>query len=139
MRGVTCCTSSRLRAMRGLTLVEILVVITIIAVLLAVLLPAVMDARKAADRLRCAGHLKQIELGTLTFHATFNAFPAYFKPIDTAPNSSPLLQYYSVFSHIAPQLDQVSLFNQINFQGELVDDSVASQIPQPESELSIPC
>jgi len=47
---------------RGLTLVELLVVLFIVGVLVALLLPAVLSAREAARRVACANNFKQVAL-----------------------------------------------------------------------------
>lgn len=48
-----------LRAGRGFTLVELLVVIAAVAVLLAILMPGLWAARRRAKTVVCQGNLKQ--------------------------------------------------------------------------------
>lgn len=60
---------------RGLTLVEMLVVIAIIGTLVGLLLPAVQSARESARRSSCSGQLKQLALAILHYEATNSTLP----------------------------------------------------------------
>ncbi len=101
----------------GFTLIELLVVIAIISVLIALLLPAVQAAREAARRIQCVNNLKQIGLGLHNYHTSWDCFPVGFLYAyqNVLPISSPLQYRWSVLVQMAPCLEQMNLYNALNF------------------------
>ena len=93
---------------RGLTLVELLVVIATVGILVALLLPAVLAAREAARRSSCAVNLKQIASGDYELRRRVGALPA---GVQFTFNYSTASQHVAIL----PFLEQSPLFNAVNF------------------------
>jgi len=63
---------------RGLTLIEVLIVVLVLGVLAGLILPALAAARERARRTRCASNLKCIGYGLHLYSSDYNElFPSY--------------------------------------------------------------
>lgn len=93
---------------RGLTLIELLVVIVVIGLLVALVLPAVQSAREAARRTQCANNQKQLGLAFHNYHAVYDCLPRRVSHLGSSPIAA-----------ILPYLDQVPLYQSINFSAPL--------------------
>lgn len=60
---------------RGLTLVEVLVVVFVIGALVSLAMPALQQGREAASRISCVNHLRQIGIALHKHHDSFDALP----------------------------------------------------------------
>lgn len=102
-----------MKSRSGLTLIELLVVLAILAVLAGLLLPAVQKTREAANRIRCANHLKQVGLACHAYHNAAGSFPPGYRacrhpnPLATSPG-------WGWAAYLLPYLEQQTLFNRID-------------------------
>src|SRR5438105_5642821 len=78
---------ARKNAQAGFTLVELLMVIAIIAILIALLLPALKAVRERANRIKCAGNLRQLGVALFIYSSeNKNNYPRLVQhPLDQTP------------------------------------------------------
>jgi prepilin-type processing-associated H-X9-DG protein/prepilin-type N-terminal cleavage/methylation domain-containing protein len=115
----------RYNATGGFSLVELLVTITILSILMTLLLPAVQMAREAGRRIGCANNLKQLALAAHAFHTG----KGYFPSVRLA--GQPPGQYWGHMARLLPFIDQVPLFETIDFNKPVNAASDASVAAEP--------
>ena len=97
---------------KGVTLVELLVVIGIIGILTAILLPAVQQARESARRVQCNNSLKQIGLALHNYLDTNSVFPPSFC-IRRGTTLSMNNGSWSIHGRLLPFMEQGNAYEQV--------------------------
>jgi prepilin-type N-terminal cleavage/methylation domain-containing protein len=117
---------------RGITLVEVLVVVAIIAVLMGLLVPAVSGARESARRTQCSNNVKQLITGLHRHVSSSGAFPAGNSLRGSTPSAATnWCQTGSVFRGmpwtvaVLPFVEQSNLFDRFDPRLEFMTDSFA--------------
>jgi prepilin-type N-terminal cleavage/methylation domain-containing protein len=119
------------RRRRGLSLVELLVVIAIIAALIALLLPAVQAAHEAARKTTCGNNLKQIALALHNHVAARKEFPAGYVS-DVKHNGDDLGPGWAWGTRLLPSMELAALHNRIDY-----DEKVESLLSTPVRMTSL--
>lgn len=104
---------------RGMTLVELLVVIAVIGILVALLLPAVQAARESSRRSMCLNNLRQIGLATLNYEGNHKKFPPGKQY--SAPRTDPTTFGFAWSSVILHHLEEGGIQSQLDFKKPLTD------------------
>jgi prepilin-type N-terminal cleavage/methylation domain-containing protein/prepilin-type processing-associated H-X9-DG protein len=102
---------------KGVTLVELLVVVSIIGVLVALILPAVQAAREASRCATCQNHIRQIAMALQSYEGGHRRLPALYNGTFL---TRPAIEkdeffYHSWRSMILAELEETPLFKSLDF------------------------
>jgi prepilin-type N-terminal cleavage/methylation domain-containing protein/prepilin-type processing-associated H-X9-DG protein len=98
----------RFRA-RGMTVLELLVVMAVITILASLLLPAILSAREAARDVQCQNNLRQIGVALHAHHDKHRELPAGWHANADGQTA------FGWATYLLPELEETSLFSQIDF------------------------
>jgi prepilin-type processing-associated H-X9-DG protein/prepilin-type N-terminal cleavage/methylation domain-containing protein len=98
------------RSLGGFTLIELLVVMGVIGLLIGLLLPAVQAAREGARRAQCSNQLRQLGIAQENYHSVYHCFP-----VSITSRAAYDGGFFSIHCRLLPYIDQVTLYNSINF------------------------
>ena len=121
------------RPRRGVTLVELLVVIAIVAALVAVLLPGVQAAREAARRSHCTNNLRQLALAAMNHESARGRYPigAESRQWSERPDFPHQFFRWSLLAHLAPFYEEERLLRGLDLTVPLyvglAPDAIAPQ------------
>jgi len=96
---------------RGITLIEVIVVLGITSLLMGLLLPAIQATRETARSHDCRHRMRQLTQAAHAFHDTHGALPPVFMSLVGRPAFPRML---SPWAQLLPFLDQTTLHRQID-------------------------
>lgn len=95
---------------RGMTLIELLIVIAIIGTLIGMLLPAIQKMREASNRTACGNNLRQSGLAINMFHDTYGRLPPALGNVGESA-------WGSYWFHLLPDIEQKPLYQSSRLGG----------------------
>lgn len=118
------------RRRRGVTLVELLVVIGIVGLLLALTLPAIQASRESARRSSCQNNLRQVGVAFHVFHQTYGRFPSGWSGRSGNRHEVDGPTSWGWAAHLLPYFDDGGLAQQVRFRGSFLHPkNSAAQLP----------
>lgn len=122
---------------RAFTLIELLVVIAVIGVLIALLLPAIQQAREAARRAQCSGHLKQMGVAIQNYSDALGTLPPANFAKRKADGSISFIGW-SVHARLLPFLEADNKFETFNLNVPYDDPVNTTATSSPTSIFLCP-
>jgi len=109
---------------RGITLVELVVVIAIIGLLVGMLLPAVQMAREASRRVQCLNNLKQVTLAMHIYLDRQHTFPPGYisRVLPSRDDGGPGWAWGAM---LLPDIEQEALVERVNFSAPVANAGVS--------------
>lgn len=128
---------------RGVTLVELLVVVAILATTIGLLLPAVQTARETARRSTCSNNLRQLCLAAANHESARGRFPigAESRQWDERPDFPHQFFRWSLLAHLSPYYEEERLLRSLDLTVPLyIGLSPGDIAPQNKSivKLTVP-
>lgn len=128
---------------RGITLIEVLVVVAIVGMLVAALLPAVQSARESSRRTSCTNNLRQLGLATATHELARGRYPIGAESRQWADRPDFPHQFFrwSLLAHLSPYYEEEQLLRSLDLKVPLYIGLAPGDIaPQnkPIVKLKIP-
>ncbi|RLT12972.1 MAG: DUF1559 domain-containing protein [Planctomycetota bacterium] len=99
---------------RGITMIELLVIISIISMIALIIIPGIQASRESARKAQCVNQLKQFGVAIAQFETTNREFPASITSSDTTAWKRVGFQSMSVHMQILPYLEQKPLYDSVN-------------------------
>ncbi len=107
---------------RGVTIVELLVVLGVISILLALLLPGIQSVRESGRQIVCKNNLRQTSLALQQFHDSNKRIPSLYNGtfshhgtvFEFPQRYWDEMHFHSWRTAILPQLEQSSLYDRID-------------------------
>lgn len=101
---------------RGISLVEVMVIVSILGLLLALLLPAIQAAREVGRRTTCLNNLREHGSALLQFEEKNGRFPTAGQGTDATQNPpATAFELRSAFAQMLPFLEEAYLTADMNF------------------------